>query len=173
MNQIAPIIAATSYLPDMVQRAASQLAAAANHAEILEAKEMASAGFDEAKRAARLARAKGAHDEIIANIHRRQADFLEIEAMAKRRLADEYDAAQERGEVAKGRPKSVPDENTLPRAVRAFCRLILPTSSGVMVRVTPFTSSVHTSPWQKVICAHAGPLASVKAIERMTGRIMA
>lgn len=32
---------------------------------------------------------------------RLQADALEIEARAKRRLADEYDAAQERGEVAK------------------------------------------------------------------------
>jgi hypothetical protein len=31
-------------------------------------------------------------------------------AGAKRRLADEYDAAQERGEVAKGRPKSIPGE---------------------------------------------------------------
>jgi hypothetical protein len=30
-----------------------------------------------------------------------QADALEIEALAKRRLADEYDAAQERGEVAR------------------------------------------------------------------------
>ncbi len=36
----------------------------------------------------------------MANIHRRQADFLEIEALAKRMLADEYDGAQERGEVA-------------------------------------------------------------------------
>jgi hypothetical protein len=30
-----------------------------------------------------------------------QADALEIEALAKRRLADEYDAAQTRGEIAK------------------------------------------------------------------------
>ena len=30
-----------------------------------------------------------------------QADALEIEAGTKRRLADEYDAAQERGEVAR------------------------------------------------------------------------
>jgi hypothetical protein len=30
---------------------------------------------------------------------RAQADALDLEAMAKRRLADEYDAAQERGEV--------------------------------------------------------------------------
>ncbi len=32
-------------------------------------------------------------------LHRAQADALEIEAGAKRRLADEYDAAQERGEI--------------------------------------------------------------------------
>lgn len=37
---------------------------------------------------------------LIAAAHRAQADALEIEAKAKRRLADEYDAAQERGEVA-------------------------------------------------------------------------
>lgn len=40
-----------------------------------------------------------AHDELIAAAYRAQADALEIEAQAKRRLADEYDAAQERGEV--------------------------------------------------------------------------
>jgi hypothetical protein len=102
VNMMPAILEATASLPAMVQRAAAQLATATNHAEILEAKEVAGAGFDDAKRAARLAKAKGAHDEIIANIHRRQADFLEIEAMAKRRLADEYDAAQERGEIAKG-----------------------------------------------------------------------
>lgn len=48
---------------------------------------------------ARSARAEGAHDGIIAGVHRAQADALDIEAQAKRRLADEYDAAQERGEV--------------------------------------------------------------------------
>jgi hypothetical protein len=41
------------------------------------------------------------NDELIAKAHRAQADALEIEAMAKRRLADEYDAAQLRGEVRK------------------------------------------------------------------------
>lgn len=39
---------------------------------------------------------------------------LEIEAQAKRRLADEYDRAQADDEVAKGRPKTLPDGNTLP-----------------------------------------------------------
>jgi len=38
---------------------------------------------------------------------RAQADALDIEAQAKRRLADEYDAAQARGEIrGAGKPKS-------------------------------------------------------------------
>lgn len=90
---------ATQSLPCLVQRAASQLASAASAAEVLEARDMASVAYDAAKKAARLAKAKGAHDELIAKAHRAQADALEIEAMAKRRLADEYDAAQSRGEV--------------------------------------------------------------------------
>lgn len=53
-------------------------------------------------------------DELIAAAYRAQADALEIESRAKRRLADEYDAAQERGEVSSGRPKSLPDGNTSP-----------------------------------------------------------
>lgn len=55
--------------------------------------------YDAAKRAARLARAKKAHDEVISAVYRAQADALLIEARAKVRLADEDDAAQERGEV--------------------------------------------------------------------------
>lgn len=73
--------------------------------------------YTAAKKAARLAKAKGAHDELIAKAHRAQADALEIEAAAKRRLADEYDAAQERGEVAgRGKPVNVPDGNIKPTA---------------------------------------------------------
>jgi hypothetical protein len=88
-------------LPSLVQRAASQLASATSAAEVLEARDTASVAYDAAKKAARLAKAKGAHDELIAKAHRAQADALEIEAAAKRRLADEYDAAQERGEIGK------------------------------------------------------------------------
>jgi hypothetical protein len=53
--------------------------------------------------------------KLKAAAHRTQADALEIEAQAKRRLADEYDAAQERGEVAANgqRGKAVPDGNSL------------------------------------------------------------
>ena len=38
---------------------------------------------------------------MVAAAFRAQADALEIEALAKRRLADEYDAPQERGELRK------------------------------------------------------------------------
>lgn len=87
-------------LPAIIDRAALTLTRARTSAEILEAKAMATIAYDVAKVTARIARAKGAHDEVVAAAHRAQADALELEAGAKRRLADEYDAAQERGEVA-------------------------------------------------------------------------
>lgn len=73
--------------------------------------------YDMAKRAARLASAKNAHDSVVAAAHRAQADALMIESRAKMRMADEYDAAQERGEIAKGRPKSIPGENSFAPTV--------------------------------------------------------
>ncbi|RUM95170.1 hypothetical protein EET67_24790 [Pseudaminobacter arsenicus] len=88
-------------LPALVKRAADQLASATSAAEVLEACDMASVAYDASKKAARLAKAKGAHDELIAKAHRAQADALLIESEAKRRLADEYDAAQERGEIGR------------------------------------------------------------------------
>ncbi len=105
MKSIEPVASAavstlTTSLPAMIRRAADQLASATTAAEVLDAKDGASVVYDAAKTAARIARAKGAHDTLIAVAHRAQADALEIEAAAKRRLADEYDAAQERGEVA-------------------------------------------------------------------------
>lgn len=99
MNQLSVISA--ERLPALVRRAASQLANATNAAEVLDARDGASVVYDAAKKAARMAKAKGAHDTLIAAAHRAQADALEIEAAAKRRLADEYDAAQERGEIGK------------------------------------------------------------------------
>ena len=63
--------------------------------------------------AGRMARAKQAHDDLIVSVYRAQADALIIEARAKARLADEYDAAQERGEVAgHGRSKVEQDNVT-------------------------------------------------------------
>jgi hypothetical protein len=111
------MLPAIQSLPGLVQRAASQLASAATAAEVLDARDAAGVAYTAAKAAARLARAKGAHDELIAKAHRAQADALEIEAMAKRRLADEYDAAQLRGEVRKdGGDQSSAREDCVPTA---------------------------------------------------------
>lgn len=101
-------------LSALVDRAVSVLANARSAAEVLEARDLASVAYDAAKKAARLGKIKNAHDELIAAAYRAQADALEIEAQAKRRLADEYDAAQERGEVAGhggARNFNVPNEN--------------------------------------------------------------
>lgn len=96
-------------LTALVDRASKALAGARSAAEVLEARDMASIAYDVAKKTNRLNKAKRAHDELIAAGHRAQADALEIEAQAKRRLADEYDAAQERGEVAK--QGNIPEQN--------------------------------------------------------------
>ena len=101
MTLLAPVSAASQDLPSLIDRATSMLLGAKTAAEVLEAREVAGLAYDVAKRAARLQRAKNAHDDLVAAAHRAQAHVLEIEARAKRRLADEYDAAQARGEVAK------------------------------------------------------------------------
>lgn len=104
-------------LPGLIDRAAAMLSGAKSAAEVLEAREAAGLAYDVAKRTARLQRAKAAHDDLIAAAHRAQAHALEIEARAKRRLADEYDAAQDRGEVQKpggDRVSNVPGRNNAP-----------------------------------------------------------
>jgi len=118
MTELVPIPSAASDLPSLIDRAASMLAGAKTAAEVLEAREFAGFAYDAAKRASRLHRAKSAHDDLIAAAHRAQADALEIEAAAKRRLADEYDAAQARGEVKRngGDRSTVEDRNTASAA---------------------------------------------------------
>jgi hypothetical protein len=116
MTALTPIPAANENLPGLIDRAATMLASAKTAAEVLEAREAAGLAYDIAKRAARLKNAKAAHDDLVAAAHRAQADALEIEAAAKRRLADEYDAAQTRGDVAsaksnRGNQWTVPDGN--------------------------------------------------------------
>jgi len=102
-------------LPALVMRASQALANATSAAEVLDAKATAAFAYDAAKAAARFAKSKGAFDEVMTSVYRSQADALEIEAMAKRRLADEYDAAQARGEVrGKGNMSNVPDGNITP-----------------------------------------------------------
>jgi hypothetical protein len=116
MNQLTQI--QDMPLPALIDRAATALSSARNSAEVLEARDIARVAYDAAKSAGRMARGKQAYDEVIGAVYRAQADALLIEARAKMRLADEYDAAQDRGEVAcfganQHRPEGVVDSNTL------------------------------------------------------------
>jgi len=112
MTAPAPIPSET--LPTLIDRATSALAAARTSGEVLEARDIARTAYDAAKIAARMAKAKEAHDSLVAEVHRAQANALAIRARAEMRLAEEYDAAQERGEVAGhggGRNFKVADTN--------------------------------------------------------------
>ena len=116
MNALTPVVGIVA-LPALVQRAADALLAAKSHAEVLEARDLADAAYTAAKLAGRMVRAKRAHDSLLAEVYRAQADALSIEAQAKMRLADEYDAAKAAEEVApQGRPKNLPDGKVLPKA---------------------------------------------------------
>ncbi len=108
------IVGHETTLPTLIDRASAALISAKSSAEVLEARDMARVAYDAAKSAGRMARAKKAHEEVMAAVYRAQADALLIEARAKIRLADEYDAAQERGEVrANGGDKSrIPEGNS-------------------------------------------------------------
>jgi hypothetical protein len=101
-------------LPALVERAALHLASAKDSAEVLDARDMATVAYTAAKAASRLAKAKSAHSDLCAKARHAMADALEIEALANRRIADEYDAAQERGEVqphgGQGK-RDIPNEN--------------------------------------------------------------
>jgi hypothetical protein len=99
MTVLSPILNPVQDLPSLIHRAATMLAGARSVAEFLEAREIAGVAYDAEKRAARLSRAKAAHDDLVAAAHRAQAHALEIEAAAKRRLADEDDGAKARGDV--------------------------------------------------------------------------
>lgn len=103
MNELLEV---NTTLPSLVTRAANVLASATSSAEVLEAKDLASAAYNAAKTAGRMKAVKDAHDDLLVKVYRAQADALIIESQAKSKLADEYDAAQERGEVAShGRSK--------------------------------------------------------------------
>jgi hypothetical protein len=104
-------------LPLLIKQAMAALDGATTAAEVLDARDQAKVAYDAAKSAARFLKAKGAHATILAACHQVQADALTIEARAQSRLADEYEAAQKRGEVHKhgGQGKrDIPDKNIPP-----------------------------------------------------------
>lgn len=119
----APATIPQDGLPQLIDRASAALASARTSAEVLEARDFARAAYDAAKSAGRMAKAKTAHDSLIADIHRAQAHALAIRARAEMRLAEEYDAAQDRGEVAgngqRGPEKAVADGNSFSPATVA------------------------------------------------------
>lgn len=96
----APAIIPTDTLPTLIDRATAALDNARTSAEVLEARDLARVAYDAAKSAGRMAKAKTAHDSLVMEVHRAQAHALAIRARAEMRLAEEYDAAQARGEVA-------------------------------------------------------------------------
>jgi hypothetical protein len=101
-------------LPHMIQKAAAALAAATTAAEILEVQRQAEIIYTAAKHATRLRDITAAADTVIAACRKVQADALIIETQAQCRLANEYDAAQARGEIRKaGQPqkRNIPQQN--------------------------------------------------------------
>lgn len=93
------VVGPTETLTTLIDRASAALDSARTSAEVLEAREYARVAYDAAKSAARIATAKRAHDSLIAEAHRVQANATFMRARAEMRLAEEYDAAQGRGEV--------------------------------------------------------------------------
>lgn len=95
-----------SDLPDLIDKARRLFSAG----DIKRARMLAAAAGAQAKAQADVAKRFGAAGELVAKARRLQGDALLIEARASIRIADEYDAAQAKGEAAKqGRPKKVSD----------------------------------------------------------------
>ena len=105
-------------LPGLLARAVRTLEQATSAAEVLEAAEQANFAYKAAKMVSRLSTMTDAHDEVRSACRKMMADALIIEARADCRLADEYDAAQERGEVQKAggnrKPINITNSNNDP-----------------------------------------------------------
>ncbi len=103
----------TATLPILIERASRALLDAKTSAEVLEARDQARVAYDAAKSSARYAKGKEAYDEVLAAAHAAQGKAQEIALRAEMRFAEEYDKAQERGEIASRsvRTDIVPDGN--------------------------------------------------------------
>ncbi|MFC5037995.1 SAM-dependent methyltransferase [Tianweitania sediminis] len=102
------VSADASDLAATVERARALL----DDGDVFDAKMLASAAYEQAKLAGKLAERMRAGERLVAKARRLQGDALLIETRAKIRIAAEWDAAQDAGEAAtRGRPKNVPDEN--------------------------------------------------------------
>lgn len=91
------VIVDASDIAAVVERARALL----DDGDVIAARLLAAGAYDQAKAAAGFAARFGAAERLVEKSRRLQGDALLIEARAKVRIADEYDAAQERGEVAR------------------------------------------------------------------------
>ena len=110
-------------LPVLIARAMDTLNKATTAAQVLEANAQAGVAYAAAKTAAHFEKLKNAHETILSACRKTMADALMIEARAQCRLADEYDAAQERGDVQKaggkrGNQFGIVPMRTMPRRSR-------------------------------------------------------
>lgn len=103
-----------SGLAQTVERARALL----DDGDVIAARMLAAGAYDQAKAAAGYAERFKAGERLIGKARQLQADALLIEARAKVRLADDYDAAQEAGEVRKPgqRGKAVADDDRISPA---------------------------------------------------------
>lgn len=134
-NDLLPVPDAPGHLPALLARASAMLASATSAGELLEAIALADTAYVSAKHAGRFATAKGAHDDMLAKVHRAQADALDVEARGKRLLADAYDEAQERGDAVGrqgGGDSTVPARNAATAADLGLSRKVI--HEGRMIR---------------------------------------
>lgn len=114
------MIAEAEKLTPMIRRAADALAKATTASEISDVVDQAALVYDAAKVSSSFLKKQAAQVEVIAACHQAMGDAMNIKARAQFRLADEYEAAQARGELATQShgganiPHGVPNENTVP-----------------------------------------------------------
>jgi hypothetical protein len=89
----------TSNLPQLFEKATADLAEAKTVAEILAVRDAASLIYGTAKQASNLAAAREAANDARAKYNKLMGEALILDAGAMCRIANEYDAAQKRGEV--------------------------------------------------------------------------
>lgn len=104
---VPAIVSDASGLAETVERARALL----DDGDVVAARLLAAAVYDQAKVAGNYAERFGAAERLVGKARQLQGDALLIEARAKVRLADEYDAAQAAGEVRRPgqRGKAVKD----------------------------------------------------------------
>ncbi|MEX3008984.1 SAM-dependent methyltransferase [Hoeflea sp. TYP-13] len=113
--QTPAVVSDASDLAAVIERARACL----TDGDVLAAKMLAAAAYDQAKVAQRFAAGEG----LIRKAHQLQGDALLIESRAKIRIADEYDAAQTAGEASKGGPRrNVPDGNVFTASEAGLSR---------------------------------------------------